>query len=755
MHDDFLDYAPLLLASGFEPVPIRPGDKAPLPAGWRRGQIFAERIKQWTDKFPQASVGIRLGHPAGEGRWLIAIDVDSMGEDVSGALRTHLELVLGEVPIRVGMPPKFVALALLAAPQAPPKRATPLYADEHGRDYRLEILGLGQQVVVAGIHPDTQEPYRWEGVADPGDLSIAALPVVTPEILEGLFRSFAQVMENVGAEIVERGHDVEGMGVEDWDLRDDYMDALREGDEGMRLLLVHREPLDDYSLADARADLLVVRCEGKFDRYDSWLAVGMSLHHQFQGTYEAMLLWDEWSAMGDRYRGMPDIEAKWDSFSAEAYRGVPTTVRSLRWFASRERKRRLQLGHNRPVEVVERIPSDRLIESPDLARDEDNRVIKSLTNLAVILERDDALPEIWTNLLSRQCMYGDRPLSNGDYASLRMHLSAAYAIEPSLDKVATALEAVARRNARHPVVSYLEGLTWDGTPRLGTWLTRYLGVEDAPWVREVAVKTLVAAVARAFAPGTKWDSMMVLEGPQGAGKSMAVHALAPDPAWTADMEFTNNDRAMSEIVSSVWVVETGELRGLARGDISQIKAFLSRTKDAFRPAYGRVVEHLDRQCILIGTTNSNDYLRDETGNRRFIPLVTEKVGPLDVAGLVADRDQLWAEATHAYREGLSLRWQGETLEHLQGEQEERLEGEPWEDPIMAHIRTRGIQCVQARNLAADVLLLELSKIDLGVQRRIGAILRRNGWEKRSVPNPTQGPGQPARITAFVPKKSVK
>ncbi len=218
-----------------------------------------------------------------------------------------------------------------------------------------------------------------------------------------------------------------------------------------------------------------------------------------------------------------------------------------------------------------------------------------------------------------------------------------------------AIRSVARRNAFHPIREYLEGLKWDGQPRLDYFFIAFLGVENTPYARAVTRKALTAAVARIMEPGTPFDYMPVLVGPQGIGKSRLLARVAVRPEWFTD-NFSVDGREAAEALQGKWIVESSELTGFKKSETAAIKAFITRTIDHYRAAYDRYAQDRPRQCVFFGTTNEYNFLRDETGNRRFWPLEVNKDriyksrDELDAVHV----NQLWAEAVTRYREGEPL-----------------------------------------------------------------------------------------------------
>jgi predicted P-loop ATPase len=233
-----------------------------------------------------------------------------------------------------------------------------------------------------------------------------------------------------------------------------------------------------------------------------------------------------------------------------------------------------------------------------------------------------------------------------------------------------------------PVRDYLDSLRWDGRKRVDRWLIDYCGAEDTPLNRAFSRKVLIAAVRRVRKPGCKFDYVLVLEGPQGIGKSSMIRILAGDENFSDSEILGLEKREQQEAVQGVWLYEISELEGMRKADVTHIKLFLSKTFDSARPAYGRGKVDRPRRCIFIATTNEASYLRDSTGNRRFWPV---KVWRIDLGAVARDRDQLWAEASLLEAGGEVLEI-GEDLWSAAAEQQSgRLEHDPWEDTITTWI----------------------------------------------------------------------
>lgn len=275
-----------------------------------------------------------------------------------------------------------------------------------------------------------------------------------------------------------------------------------------------------------------------------------------------------------------------------------------------------------------------------------------------------------------------RPWEDNDNAGLYWYMEKAYSIS-SNGKVDGALSLHSAKHAFNEVRSYLEGLTWDGVERLDTLFVDYLGAEDSEYTRAVTRKAFVAAVARAMRPGTKFDQMVILSGPQGIGKSTLLDKMSK--GWFNDSIRTFEGKEASELLQGVWIVEVAELDAFRRTDVSRIKQFISQRADRFRAAYGRHVKEMPRCCVFFGTTNSDEYLTDRTGNRRFWP-VNVGVSPVTRSvwqDLPEKLDQLWAEAVVRWRWGEPLYITGELEQQARIQQERHREEEMSEGLILA------------------------------------------------------------------------
>jgi len=232
-------------------------------------------------------------------------------------------------------------------------------------------------------------------------------------------------------------------------------------------------------------------------------------------------------------------------------------------------------------------------------------------------------------------------------SELHLWLQRHYDISVPTSQLREAISHVAQNNRFSPVVEYLDSLTWDGTPRIGSWLVDYLGADDEPITRTMSSKFLIAACARAYNPGCQVDTALILKGPQGNGKTSILRILGGE--WYVCLSEKLGDKDSRMKAASGWIVEIAELAGMTAADSRAIKSFLDQTDDIFRPPYGASMLTFKRHCVFTGTTNEDSYLLDQTGARRFWVVESDKPVALDKA--LADRDQLWAEARDAYKSG--------------------------------------------------------------------------------------------------------
>jgi len=332
-----------------------------------------------------------------------------------------------------------------------------------------------------------------------------------------------------------------------------------------------------------------------------------------------------------------------------------------------------------------------------LEMDKKGNIKETLDNIVLIIRHDDGLQSIAFNkhrdgIDARDGLPWEQikdGWNDSDNASLKVYLSRKYGVY-SPTKTKDAVLAVATERAYHPIKDYLDALPeWDGVGRVDKLLIDYFGAEDNSYSKAVIRKTMVAAVARIYKPGTKFDSVLILNGPQGIGKSTFFAKLAG--RWFSDsLTLTDmKDKSGPEKLQGYWILELGELAGMRKTDVETVKSFISRVDDKYRASYGVNVENHPRQCVIVGSTNTETgFLRDITGNRRFWP-VKVKQSTLKKSWQLtdADVDQIWAETVFLYNKGEKLYLEGEEADAAVREQTSAMETDEREGLVRAYLNT--------------------------------------------------------------------
>ena len=386
-----------------------------------------------------------------------------------------------------------------------------------------------------------------------------------------------------------------------------------------------------------------------------------------------------------------DLDAKADPDSDPSR--LPS-FKAMQEFAVQDESVKIQLGKEREqLAQAEFNAADDENWQTLLELDKQGKVKDTMANIAAIVSHDENLKSIVYNEF-KGCIDVIGPLpwkqvkpgfNDSDVANAKLYFERIYGIwSPTKFKDAL-LAVVAAERIYHPIKNYFAGLTWDGVPRLDSLLIDYCGAEDNPYTRAVTRKTLCAAVARVYEPGRKFDSILVLSGPQGIGKSTFFAKLGG--AWYSDSLAISDmkDKTAAEKLQGYWILELGELAGIKKVDVETVKSFVTRVDDKYRQAYGMVVESHPRSCIIVGTTNSESgFLRDITGNRRFWPVQVSERGSHHPWEL-EDIDQVWAEAIQAYKDGESLFLSGEVAQMAYAKQQEAMESDDREGLVQDYL----------------------------------------------------------------------
>lgn len=319
------------------------------------------------------------------------------------------------------------------------------------------------------------------------------------------------------------------------------------------------------------------------------------------------------------------------------------------------------------------------------------------------------------------------PLADHHLTEIRLSIGHAYEFVPSVAKVNELLRYCARLRAHHPVRTWLESLVWDGTKRITGLLPTYVGAENSIINTEIGRRFMISAVARIMKPGCKVDTTLILVGGQGAGKSTFFRVLAGDDFFSdTPIDIGRKDAYIA--LRGAWLFEMAELAAMRPREAESVKAFLSSPIDRFRPPYMRCTVDQPRQCVFVGTTNEQGFLKDSTGARRFWPV---EVGEIDVARVAEDRAQLWAEAVEAYDNGERW-WMKAAMEHLLTAAHEEYEAEdPWHEPISEWLSSQ-IGEVSISDVLSKALEMDTGKQTRTHEIRAGAVLRRLKYTRKRV-----------------------
>ncbi|MEP2681237.1 MAG: VapE domain-containing protein [Sulfitobacter sp.] len=441
-----------------------------------------------------------------------------------------------------------------------------------------------------------------------------------------------------------------------------------------------------HVLRDALLKLSIEERERHFGSDGEWFKVGRVIYDETGGSEEGRALWHEFSEGWGGY-DYADAESKWHR---EDYGGERASV----WTILRPAK---ASGWTHPDLEAWEIADD--FDDPEIATlvgepEHDwgtpmmrgNTPLSNQNNARHYLgkSRDSILPRLRHNEMTHRDEWVRGEVSDAALSTARIGLERAGMGTVAKELVTSAVRSVALARAYHPVRDWMTCQNDDGRGLLDSWLVRYFGADDSTYTRAVGRMFAIQMVARVMEPGCKADYMPVLHGAQGLGKSTTCRALAGG-YFSDSMPPVRGDaiRAMDHL-RGLWLVEVAEMASMREAAQEELKSFLSRQVDRFRASYGRVDEAYARQCVFIGTTNKDSFLRDETGGRRFWPIACNR--PCDPEGLARDRGQLFAEALAAYRAG--EQWWPERefeREHLAPMQEAAFGADPWEEEIREYL----------------------------------------------------------------------
>lgn len=565
-------------------------------------------------------------------------------------------------------------------------------------DWEIDLMGTGSQAVIPpSLHPDTGLAYEWERPLNLDMLDIGIGPILPVELVESW-----------GARVVAAETDEDDLEAlfnnSPLALDDDEIDeilALIPNDveevNGVGEVIRTGAHYDDYIEVGMALHHQYSGAEEGFQKWVDWASESskFDLKH-------ARYRWDKsfgdaknpvrmatliQKANNNRLKADHDFEIDEDPFdrmiAAYSTPGTALTVRPTsdlsdllgntpvppRPVAAPAEPQPLEgwqhlLSRNEEGELKSNAHNLELIVSNDLRTcgvpgiNEFTQEIVLRRAPKRIQKKDRASANPVRNLENRLWVLNDHlngdPWIDSHDSAIRIMIEApatqgGYGIKVSDRDLKAAIDSAAQRNSFHPVQRKLKSFVWDGIPRAERLFIDFLGSQDTPYHREAALMMLVGAVARVFEPGHKFDFVPILEGTQGKGKSTFVRILALD--WYSELTGEIGDvQEMVEIMQGSWIMEIGELSSMHRSEVNELKAFVSRTHDKTRLAYAKRAMTYPRQCIFIGSTNDNEYLRDQTGGRRFWPIKCHIEGEIDNEHFEAVVEQYWAEAVKIYHD---------------------------------------------------------------------------------------------------------
>ncbi len=591
--------------------------------------------------------------------------------------------------------------------------------------FEIDVLGTGKQAAIPpSIHPDSGKAYRWKiPIAEFTDL-----PIVSEEKFKTINKKSLAEIQTVEFKEIE----LASLGLSNKALLlIESMDGLEAygGDRSAALFGVLAEMvlknLDDSTIASILSDplyaiseVVIDRVGNDFDKCAAWILPQVekfrfqkSPENQFKDV--GLLADTDWEIKPDVTDSNIEIMAELDAWKLSLDKnqqgGYKMNLKNVSLYLRNICLVDEWLGHNQFTGEIE------FLKAPP-----------------------------W-NKKKKDIDYKGKMISDVDIVETRLYLSRREKFEPSGHLMLESMVSCAHNNAFHPVCDWLRTLEWDGVERIDNWLHNYLGAVNTPYAQAVGRKMLLAAITRVMRPGCKFDHVVILEGKQGIGKSTALRVLS-DP-WFCDSlgDVTNKD--VIQQMQGSWLIEIGELASLDRASMNSFKDFVTKQEDKARLAYQRLAQKFPRQCIFIGTTNDDEYLKDLTGNRRFWPVEIEIESKLELEALALDKDLLWAEAFNLYKKETENLWLDD--HKVRAEQEAisalKMVTDPLDVEVLKFI-TEDLKKWTPKGSKVDTLLTPYtvkiediwqkgffktgSSITKGEQMRIAGGLRRLGFQRK-------------------------
>ncbi|EPU7554118.1 VapE domain-containing protein [Enterobacter hormaechei] len=641
---------------------------------WTEHVVTEHDFARWSNE-PDYGICVRTGHG-----WL-ALDCDSEDEDIQADIRKTLVQLLGELPPRRWRANSNKCLYLLAVEGDFRKRIHRLAGDMG----IIELLANGQQFVACGTHSSGSR-IEWDGGLPDEP------PAITADQLETLWQRLADQLpvsvttEAGSTKMRDRSTFTPGAT----DDTAEYLDAngwtLLDGANGERYI---RCPFEDghSTGGDPTSTVYFPGGTAGFEQ-GHFKCLHASCAHRDDGDFL--------NVIGIRNDDFEDLTS---------------------------------------TDVAEPLPL------PAFERDKWGRIEATISNAAKAVVRSDFVDiDIRFDQFRDEIMFAQagsgqwQAFTDADYARLRITMEKRGFKPVGRELIRDVVLLAADEQPFDSATTWLNGLEWDGVPRIETFYHTHFGTADTPYTRAVSMYMWTALAGRVLEPGVKADMVPILVGPQGCGKSSGVEALSPDPAFFTEISFAEKDDDLARKMRGRLVAEIGELRGLNTKELESIKAFVTRTHENWIPKYREFATQFPRRLVFVGTTNEDEFLADKTGNRRWLPVEVSKV---DVKAIKTDLLLLWAEARETFKRlgGIQFR-DAERLGASVHEQytikDAWLETvEKWLDTpdLMTNDIPRNCEFLRASDVLRDAIGLNPGHIGKREEMRISNVLQNCGYKR--------------------------
>lgn len=642
-------------------------------AQWTEHVVTEHDFARWSNE-PDYGICVRTGHG-----WL-ALDCDSEDEDIQADIRKTLVQLFGELPPRRWRANSNKCLYLLAVGGDFRKRIHRLAGDMG----IIELLANGQQFVAYGTHSSGAR-IEWDGGLPDEP------PAITADQLETLWQRLADQLpvsvttEAGSTKMRDRSTFTPGAT----DDTAEYLDAngwtLLDGANGERYI---RCPFEDghSTGGDPTSTVYFPGGTAGFEQ-GHFKCLHASCAHRGDGDFL--------NAIGIRNDDFEDLTS---------------------------------------TDVAEPLPL------PAFERDKWGRIEATISNAAKAVVRPDFVDiDIRFDQFRDEIMFAQagsgqwQAFTDADYARLRITMEKRGFKPVGRELIRDVVLLAADEQPFDSATTWLNGLEWDGVPRIESFYHTHFGTADTPYTRAVSMYMWTALAGRVLEPGVKADMVPILVGPQGCGKSSGVEALSPDPAFFTEISFAEKDDDLARKMRGRLVAEIGELRGLNTKELESIKAFVTRTHENWIPKYREFATQFPRRLVFVGTTNEDEFLADKTGNRRWLPVEVSKV---DVKAIKTDLLLLWAESRETFKRlgGIQFR-DAERLGASVHEQytikDAWLETvEKWLDTpdLMTNDIPRNCEFLRASDVLRDAIGLNPEKVSRREQMRISGVLQNCGYK---------------------------